>query len=445
MKLIYPLLVLLLLCLESVGQDTTGMSDRIDRYLKSANNAFRFNGVALVLHKNSVVLNKGYGYSNMTLKTLNTVDTRFPILSITKSFTATVILKLQEDGKLSVNDDLAKYLPEYPNASKIKIHHLLTHTSGIHNYTEDVGVEDSLIVNYPISKQTVVDHFKGKPVDFPPGKQYSYNNSGYFLLGLVIEKIMGKPYETVIRENIFSPLEMKESGFDFINLPEGIRAQGYQTWNEIDFQPYKHYDSTFAYSAGSIYSTSSDMLKWAEAVVSQKILKPETWALAFKPRVQNYGYGWGSGAFFDHKYVRHSGGYPGFMSEFIYYPAEELVIVLLNNFGNYGQNVWSIGMGLSCIALNLPYDEWKRRNETTIDKNILQQHTGIYSAGKKKQIEVTLQGSDLFVQIEGLHNLKLHPESENSFFLEDFNDVLTFDRDKVTIHAHGKDFIYKKK
>jgi CubicO group peptidase (beta-lactamase class C family) len=445
MKRFFLLLVFLCFYLESVGQDKNEITDRLDRYLQSANNAYRFNGVALVYHKGNVLLNKGYGYSNMTRKSPNTVDTRFPILSITKSFTATIILKLQEEGKLSVNDNLAKYIPDYPNGPKIKIHHLLTHSSGIHNYTEDVDVEDSLIVNYPLSKEKVVNHFKDKPVDFPPGKQYGYNNSGYFLLGLVIEKITGKPYETIVRETIFTPLGMTQSGFDFINLPKEIRAQGYQSWDENTAEPYKHYDSTFAYSAGSIYSTSNDLLKWAQAVSSKQILKTETWELAFKPRVNNYGYGWRSGVFFDNKYVRHSGGYPGFMSEFIYYRDHDLAIVLLNNFGNYEQNVWSIGMGLTCIALNLPYDEWKLRKEVVVDKNILKKHVGVYAESKKQQINVTLEGDNLFVLIERSLKLMLHPENENTFFLKDYNDVLTFESDKVTIHAHGKDFIYKKK
>ena len=144
-------------------------------------------------------------------------------MSITKTLTSTVILKLQDEGRLSINDNLTKYFPDYPHGSKITIHHLLTHSSGIYNYTGDVGIEDSLIVNHPIAKERVLSYFKEKPLDFSPGKYYSYNNSGYFLLGLIIEKITGKPYESVVREYIFKPLGMTQSGFDFINLP--IAAQ----------------------------------------------------------------------------------------------------------------------------------------------------------------------------------------------------------------------------
>ncbi len=200
----------------------------MDSYLISANKAFRFNGSALVARKGKVLLQKGYGWRNAITRMPNKSDTRFPILSITKPFTAIVILKLQEEGKLSVQDKLTKYFPDYPNGHKIKIHHLLTHSSGIYNYTEPVGTEDSALVNYPISRQKVLDIFVKAPVEFAPGKRYSYNNSGYFLLGLIIESVTGKPYETVVRELIFRPLNMANSGFDFLNLADSLKDKGYE-------------------------------------------------------------------------------------------------------------------------------------------------------------------------------------------------------------------------
>ena len=366
-------------------------------------------------------------------------------MSITKTFTSTIVLKLQDEKKLSVKDKLTRYFPDYPNGSKITIHHLLTHSSGIYNYTGDVGVEDSAIVNHPISKERVLSQFRDKPLDFSPGKYYSYNNSGYFLLGLIIEKVTGKPYETVVNEYIFDPLEMTQSGFDFINLPKAIRAQGYQFWNKEKAIPYSHYDSTFAYSAGSIYSTTNDMLKWAKAVTAKGILTSKTWEFAFKPKIRNYGYGWQTGQFFGKKYVKHSGGCPGFMSEFIYYPDENLVIVLLNNFGTYDQNVWAVGMGIANIVFGLPYDNWKLRKEINVDSNILERYIGIYAANRKEKIRIKLNGRSLYVEMEGLPETLLHAESENVFYLENFNSVLTFSNDKVAIHAHGKDFIYLKK
>jgi CubicO group peptidase (beta-lactamase class C family) len=426
------------------GQKASDIESRLDEYLNSANHAYHFNGVALIVHKNVIVLNKGYGFSDLTSQTLNTPDTRFPILSITKTFTSTIILKLQDEKKLSVSDKLSQYFPDFPNGSKITIHHLLTHSSGIHNYSENVGIEDSSIVNHPMSKERVVSLFQDKPLDFEPGKYYSYNNSGYFLLGLIIEKVTGKPYETVVREYIFNPLTMTQSGFDFINLQKTIKAQGYEFWNKEKVIPYSHFDSTFGYSAGAIYSTTNDMLKWAKAIAAKEILTSKTWELAFKPKIQNYGYGWQTGQFFGKKYVKHSGGYPGYMSEFIYYPDEKLVIVLLNNFGTYEQNVWSIGMGISSIVFGLPYDNWKLRNEVIVEKAVLQSHTGIYINGKSK-LEFRLKDNILFIFIPGLPEMELHPESENEFFLRDFNTSFHFANDVLTVHEHGQDSQWERK
>jgi CubicO group peptidase (beta-lactamase class C family) len=445
MKYFFLLFTLLTISrLNSIAQKANDLESRLDGYLISANNAYRFNGVALVFHKDEVVLNKGYGFSNMSTQTFNTPDTRFPLLSITKTFTSTIILKLQDENKLSVNDNLTKYFPDYPNGTKITIHHLLAHSSGIHNYTDDIGVEDSAIVNHPISKERVVSQFRDKPLDFPPGKYYSYNNSGFFLLGLIIEKVTGKPYEIVVRDYILDPLGMTQSGFDFINLSAAIKAQGYEFWNKEKAIPYNHYDSTYAYAAGSIYSTTNDMLRWAKAVSTKQILTTKTWELAFKPKIQNYGYGWQTGQFFGKKYVKHSGGYPGYMSEFIYYPDENIFIVLLNNFGTYGQNIWAVGMGISSIIFGLPYDNWKLRNEVTVEKEVLQSRIGMYVNGKNK-IELKLNDSKLFIVIPGLPEMQLYPESNTDFFLRDFNTSLHFDNNILNVHEHGQDSQWKKK
>lgn len=439
MRHIFRLLIILTIFhFEASGQEQNQAVLKLDEYLKSANDAYRFNGVALVIHNGEVLLNKGYGFSDMDSKTLNNPDTGFPILSITKSFTSTIVLKLQDEKKLSVNDKLSKYFRDYPNGRKIKIHHLLTHTSGIYNYSDPVGIEDSSLVNYPISRQKVLDIFVNAPVEFAPGKRYSYNNSGYFLLGLIIEKVTGKPYETVVRELIFSPLNMNDSGFDFLNLADSLKAKGYEFLDSERTIPYKHYDSTFAYSAGSIYSTTNDMMKWGKAVSERRILSPKTWELAFKSKNHNYGYGWQTGQFFGRKYVKHSGGYPGYMSEFIYYPDQRLIIVLFNNFGTYDQNIWSVGMGISSIVLDLPYDNWKLRKPVAVEPNVMQKLTGRYTNGKTK-FEIKLKENSLYAVISGLPEIKLYAENDNQYYFRDFNTTLNFSGSTLTVHEHGQD------
>jgi CubicO group peptidase (beta-lactamase class C family) len=426
---------------------------KLEPYLLSANKAYRFNGSVLIAQKGMILLHKSYGWKNVENKTLNDTSTCFPILSMTKSFTATVILKLQEEGKLSVGDRLAKFFPDYPQGDKITIENLLTHTSGIHNYTDDVGVEDSAIICYPIPKQRLLDLLYAKPPEFTPGKRFSYNNSGYFLLGMIIEKVTGEPYEQVVRDEIFNPLEMTNSGFDFIHLPETKRAQGYDTLDAVKQTPYRHFDSTYTYSAGAIYSTTGDLYKWAKAIASGKILSAESWKMAFTPRINEYGYGWKIGTLFGKNYVRHDGGYPGFMSDFIYYPREDITIILLNNFGTYGQNVWAVAMGISSILFNMPYDNWQLRMPVETADTILKRYVGVYALNNNYKIRIFLKDGQLFGVGMGkspFPELPLLSERENQFYLRDFNTTLAFVEDneshmlKLVIHEHGKDSHWKK-
>ena len=426
------------------------LTQTLDKYFMSANQAYKLNGCVLVAQKGNILLNKAYGYANIKSQLYNDTLTRFPILSITKSFTSTTILKLQEEGKLSVKDKLSKYFPDYQYGKKITIENLLTHSSGISNFTDIVGEEDSAIINHPIPKARILEAFMTKPLDFEPGSRYSYNNSGYFLLGIIIEKVTGQSYQQIVRKYIFTPLGMSHSGFDFNNLPQNTKAQGHSVFDTFRQKPYKYYDSTYAYSAGSIYSTGGDLYKFAKAIASNKILTPNSWRNAFKPRLNQYGYGWNIGNLFGRDYVSHDGGYPGFMSSFVYFPKEDITIIILNNFGNYGQNVWATGMGVASILFNLPFDFWQPRTEQKVDETTLKQYVGLYKINKKTGLRITYNNGQL--HMKGVGNsqapeLPLLPESKHQFFLRDFNTTATFIKDgdsfKLIIHEHGNDSEWK--
>ena len=435
---------------QSSSYSDDSLSRLLDTYVTSANSAYKLNGSVLVAQKGKILLHKPYGLANTDTRLPNDTLTRFPILSLTKSFTATAILKLEEESKLSVKDKISKYFPDYPYGDKVTIEDLLTHRSGITNYTDAVGEEDSAIINHPLPKQRILETFYSKPLEFSPGSQFSYSNSGYFLLGLIIEKITGEPYEQFVRESILSPLGMTNSGFDFINLPQPIRAQGYNTFDAILQRPYKHYDSTYAYSAGAMYSTTGDLYKFAQAIASNKILSSKAWQLAFKPRLNHYGYGWKVDNLFGRDYIRHDGGYPGFMSDFIYYPKDDITIIILNNFGNYGQNVWASIMGISCIMFHLPYDLWQLRKEQKVEESILKQYVGLYKLNKKLGLAIAFKDGQLYMKGVGASTapeLPMLPEAGNKFFLRDFNTTFTFvkdrDRFQLLVHEHGRDSEWK--
>jgi CubicO group peptidase (beta-lactamase class C family) len=243
------------------AQQTDSIPYKLDEYLLAAGKVNRFNGNALVAEKGKILLQKSYGYKNFTRHLLNDSNTIFQISSVTKQFTAAVILKLQEEGKLSVNDRLDTWFPQFKDAGEITIENLLTHTSGIYNFTNDIDASDSAISCNPVDKQMALDiMFKHKP-DFKPGTLFRYDNSGYYLLGLIIEKVTGKSYEQNVRDIIFTPLQMNHSLFDFTHSRDTNIATGYQTLNDSVQRVASawRWDSTVAYAAGAIWSTTGDM------------------------------------------------------------------------------------------------------------------------------------------------------------------------------------------
>jgi CubicO group peptidase (beta-lactamase class C family) len=434
----------------AINRDTS-LSEKIDTYLLSATKAHKFNGVALIEQNGKTILHKAFGWKDFAAKTLNDTLTKFPILSVTKSFTATVLLKLQEQGLLSINDPLGKYFPDYPEGGKITLEQLITHSSGIYNYTDNIDEADSAVVCHPVSKAFVVEQFKNKPLAFQPGKGFSYNNSGYYLAGLVIEKVTGKPYEQNVRELIFEPLGMANSGFDYLNLPTQDKAVGYQFLNDKVQKRYPLYDSTVGYAAGSIYSTTGDMLKWAHAIAGGKLLLTNSWKEALTPKNNAYGYGFQMGSYQDRPFVRHAGGYPGFVSEYLYYPKEGLTILLLTNSGNYGEELWPIASDVSKLVFGLPYELWHALSPVTLTEDLLKEKEGSY-AFRRKQLRFFVKEGQLYLTNTQGREIPLFAVKEDFFYTELFYTEFQFVKDnagnvvKVITHERGvaEDYEWKK-
>ncbi|MEO8762916.1 MAG: serine hydrolase [Ginsengibacter sp.] len=440
------------------AQPATGTSSQtiiknLDEYLTSAAEHYKFNGSVLVAKKGNVLLHKGYGFKDALRKIFNDSNTIFQICSITKQFTAAVILKLQEEGKLSVEDKLSKYFPAYKYGDKITLVNLLTHTSGIYNYTNDIDEDDSAIVCNPVSKQRVLDAFNNKPLDFNPGTKFSYGNSNYYLLGLIIEKVTGRPYEDVLRETIFTPLTMNHSGFDFRNLKDTFKATGYKVLNENNMVIAQRWDSTVTYAAGAVYSTTADMYRWAQAVAKKEIISGDSWQQAFTPHLDNYGYGWWIDSLYGKIYVTHSGGMPGFMSNIIYYPQEDVTIILLNNEGNYGESLLPLNRAVSAIVFSLPYNNWETHMAIKVDEKILRQYVGVYAMDDKPTLFITLKKGQLYAKgnsAKSIPKLPIYAESDNRFYLQNFNVTFTLIKNpdgqiiKIVCHENGKDIDMKK-
>lgn len=289
-----------------------------------------FNGSILIARDCKVLLRKGYGKANFKKRISNTPTTIFRIGSLTKQFTAIAVLILEEKGKLSTDEFISKYIP-YPNGDKITIHNLLTHTSGIAEYFMSKELIES--GNHYYSPEDLINLFKNKPLNFTPGERFQYCNSNYILLGYIIEKVSGLKYGDFIKENIFTPLDMKNSGYDSKTKFKDT-AVGYYSIKPKLEEAIK-LDMSIAYSAGGLYSTIDDLYKWDQALYTEIIVTKKTLSKMFTPGSQsnNYGYGWyGSVSdtlIFDIMY--HTGAIQGFSSYIFRDIKKQIVIIMLSN------------------------------------------------------------------------------------------------------------------
>jgi CubicO group peptidase (beta-lactamase class C family) len=405
------------------AQDITA---RIDTLVSSYKKLHKFNGAVLVANKGTVLLNKGYGYRNASNAVKNSEHTIFQLGSITKQFTAAIILKLQEEKKLNVQDKLSKYFPDFPKGDSITIEQLVLHTSGIYNYTNNQTFMEKEVAN-PTNREKMIALFKDKPFDFSPRTGWSYSNSGYSLLGYIIEIATKKTYEQNVRDYIFTPLQMTHSGFDFTHLTSPEKATGYFVLTDKDIAEAPIVDSSVAYSAGSIYSTTGDLYKWHKALTNYTILTKQQQEKAYTPVKRNYGYGWGIDSIEQKRKVSHSGGIHGFSTNIARVPEDDLCIVLLSNASD--GTLQDITRGILNIVYNKPYDIPKERQEIAIAVEKLNDYTGEYEISPDLHLIVTVKEGKLLAAPTGQPADFIYPEKEDFFFLKSAEIQLQFIRD----------------
>lgn len=319
----------------------------IDTYITAEVVSHSFRGAVLVGVNGKIVFKKAYGMANEEWNVPNTTTTKFRIASLTKQFTAACILLLRERGQLKVRDPISRYLPGLPQAwQSITIHQLLTHTSGIPNYTD--SPELPKLNRTGATPQEMIALVADKPLDFTPGSQWHYTNTGYILLGMIIEKVAGQPYAEFLKSNIFQRLGMTNSGYDRASDIIRERASGYRT-REGSIANADFIDMTIPYAAGGIYSTVEDMYLWNEALAQDgRLLSQDSLNQMFTEypeatyQGQHYGYGVViSRQKFGKLLYYHGGGVEGFSSSIQRYPSERTCIVVLSNWSSF--KPWEMG------------------------------------------------------------------------------------------------------
>ena len=360
--LVFSLLLVSVIHHVSLAQNGSTKNDhatKIQQVLEQAHQYRLFNGSALVAENGKVIYKAGLGMANMEWGIPNTADTKFRLGSITKQFTATLILQLVEQGKVKLDAKITDYLPDYRKdiGEKVTVHQLLTHTSGIPSYTGLPGFFQDVSRN-PYKVDEFVKKYASGDLEFEPGSKFSYNNSGYFLLGAIVEHVTGKSYEKVLQERIFDPVGMKNTGYDHHDTIIPKRASGYAKTDD-GYTNAAYLDMSIPYAAGSLYSTVEDLLLWDHALYTNSLLSADSKTLMYKPFLQNYAYGWvvRDASFKENNQpvpvIAHGGGINGFATQIARFPNQKNLIVILDNTG---QNVGGLVDTIGKILYNQPYD-----------------------------------------------------------------------------------------
>ena len=346
------LLVLICSLTSAVGAAAQSVPDRISALLARYHELGLFNGSVLVADRGEVVVKKGVGLANMEWNIPNAPDTKFRLGSITKQFTAVLVLQMVEQGTIDLQAPITRYLPDYPpqTGDRITIHQLLNHTSGIPGYTEIPTFGETIRTRYTPTK--FIEFFSKLDLLFEPGTKFSYNNSAYFLLGVILEKVAGQSYETLVRERIFAPLGMNDSGYDSTAPLLSKRAAGYDKRFDGSYVNTSFLDMSQPYAAGSLYSTVEDLYKWDQALLGEKILTAKSKERMFTPGLSNYGYGWTITTRDGVTTIEHGGGINGFNTLITRNPDARRSIVLLNNTG--GAPLGEIATGVRAILDGKP-------------------------------------------------------------------------------------------
>jgi len=426
-----------LLSLAALAQD---LASKADEYIEAHKKNGQFQGSVLVAKDGKVLVSKGYGMANIEHDIANTPDTKFRLGSITKQFTAMAILQLAERGKLTLEDTARKYVPDaHQDWEKVRVRHLLTHSSGIPSFTSfpDYGK----FKWQPAKAAEILARFKDKALEFEPGDQFRYNNSGYYLLGYIVEKASGKSYEAYVGENIFAPLGMKDSGYDSLAIIKN-RASGYSpSPNGPRNTDFIH--MTIPGGAGALYSTVQDLYKWDQALYTDKLVSKAMIEAMFRPNKGDYGYGWMIKPHLNRTRIAHGGGIEGFNTMISRYPAEKLVVVVLSNINTSATG--RMADDLAAMALGESYQIPKMRTAIQLEPKALAAYPGKYELSPQFALTITLEDGRLMSQATNQPKVEVFAEAADKFFLKVVDAQLTFSRDEagkvkgLTLHQNGRD------
>ncbi|MBK8147250.1 MAG: serine hydrolase [Acidobacteria bacterium] len=401
---------------------------KVDEYMKSAVEFERFSGSILIARDGKPIVSKGYGLASVEFDAPNTPDTVFRLASVTKQFTATAIMMLQERGKLNVNDPACNYLANCPDAWRsITIRQLLTMTHAIPGVN---ATELGPLRGFPVPWDQWLEATGKKPLDFTPGEKFKYSNSGYTLLGFIIERVSGKSYGEFLQENIFAPLGMTRTGYEEPVRIVKNRATGYRQMpgNPILALPYR--EIIRMYAAGGIFSTTEDLLRWDQALYTEKLLTKKSIEEMFTPfrdmyPGKSYAYGWWTSRKFGRREVGHGGNATGFITYIARFPEDRVTVIVLSN--NERGSAGKISNVLAAIAFGAKYEIPKERKAIGVTSSVIDKYVGQYDFQyPQTTYTITNENGKLMLLEPGFPKDEMFAESETEFFSKTFDVQIKF-------------------
>lgn len=427
MKRTYTLLFIFIFSfLFSFGQDA---ATAIDTYLKEKYPANEPGVIALVIKDGKTILRKGYGMADMETNKPQTPEMISRIGSVSKQFTSTAILKLMEEGKLKLDDPITKFLPDYPTQGKtVTVWNLLNHTSGIKSYT---GIETNMTTENKAKNLThvqLLETFQNIPYDFNPGDRWMYNNSGYYLLGMIIEKVSGMSWDEYLTKNFFKPLKMKSTVTDDTKLKSGEAIGYYKDGDNFKVADFVH--PSIPYAAGSIASTVDDLWKWNNAIFNYKVVSQSSLEQAWTPTklndgtLESYGFGWSISRVGNQKAISHGGGIDGYLTYVLYIPESKVFVAMLSNNNNNGPTEYAYHAAQVASGQSL-----EKPAPITMDVAAMKEYVGVYSIDPTQDRVIRLDGNRLTSQRTGSSVLPIYPYAIDKFYFDGSPSLLFFNRD----------------
>jgi CubicO group peptidase (beta-lactamase class C family) len=423
-------------------------ANHLEAYLRPFVETGNFTGAVLVARKGRILFRHAYGMANYELQVRNSPETRFHIASVSKPFTAMAILQLEEQGRLSVSDPVARFIPDFPNGARIKLEHLLTHTSGIPNVNDLPDYET--FARSPHTVEQLVSKFSSLPLDFQPGSDYHYSNSNYNLLALILERVTGESYGDYVRKHILDPAGMQNSGHD----GEALRlipsaASGYEPAGVSSYEKAPYLDWSNKTGNGSLYSTVDDLYRFDRALNTETLLKAATRQKYF---VEGRGnrFGWFNRKRSVHYVMSSNGRSPGFTGQLDRFPDDDVtVIVLSNSYATVSQD--PIALGLAAIVFGEQPEKPPALRAAAIPHTTLASYAGQYQYGPdyfvpNAKFTLTADGGALLLELESFRT-PLMPLSATEFLERNFLGHVVFSPgaggkvDSLIYRYAGKDFV----